>query len=119
MKKTKLGWLLALILGLTATAAVADEEEGKPARSGEEIAKNCVSCHGEKGISQNDMYPHLAGQHADYIVHALKDYKSGQRKDQVMKGMADTLSDSDIEAVAKYFASQDGLITPPLQPAAE
>lgn len=119
MRKTKLSWILALILGLTATAAIADEKEAEPARSGEEIAKACVSCHGEKGISQNDMYPHLAGQHADYIIQALRDYKSERRKNQIMKGMADTLSEADIEAVANYFASQDGLITAPRQPSAE
>ena len=51
-------------------------------------------------------YPNLAGQHADYIAQALKAYRAGQRKNPVMGGMATSLTDDDIEALARYYSSQ-------------
>lgn len=115
MKKTLLNCIGLLVLGLAANTVGAAEEEhsaAQPTRSGEEIAQACIACHGEKGISQSGMYPHLAGQHADYLMQALHDYQSGRRKNPIMGAMAATLSDADIEAVAHYFAAQEGLITP-------
>jgi cytochrome c553 len=52
------------------------------------------------------MWPHLAGQHAPYLVKQMKDFKSGARKDPVMAPMAKPLSDQDMENLAAYFASQ-------------
>jgi len=65
----------------------------------------CVACHGTDGIGVVSMYPDLAGQHADYIVQALKEYKSGARKNPVMAGMVATLKDSDMKSIAEYYAS--------------
>jgi cytochrome c553 len=50
------------------------------------------------------MYPSLAGQHEDYLVRALDEYKRGGRKNPIMKGFATNLSDEDIEAIAQYFS---------------
>lgn len=116
MKKTLLNCIGLLVLGLSASVVGAAEHEDsaavQPTRSGEEIAQTCIACHGEKGISQTGMYPHLAGQHAGYLAQALHDYQSGRRKNPIMGGMAASLSDADIEAVAQYFAAQEGLVTP-------
>jgi len=117
MKNNKLLFSLAVLMGLTATGVLAEEGSGKePARTGEEIAQTCVACHGAKGISSADIYPHLAGQHASYLVQALKDYKSGKRDNQIMQPMAAGLTEAEMEAVAEYYASMPGLTTAPRKP---
>jgi cytochrome c553 len=74
----------------------------------------CTACHGERGISVQAMYPNLAGQHKSYLMKALRDYRSGERRNPIMAGFAASLSDADIEAVSDYFSSQTGLFTPDL-----
>lgn len=76
--------------------------------AGKEKAKTCAGCHGEDGQSPNPMYPVLASQYADYLAHALRSYKNGQRKDPVMSTMAAPLTEEDMEDLAAWFASQKG-----------
>ncbi|HTD10886.1 MAG TPA: c-type cytochrome [Steroidobacteraceae bacterium] len=64
----------------------------------------CVSCHGTDGIGIMPTYPTLAGQHEDYLVRALDEYKKGGRKNPIMKGFATNLKDEDIEVIAHYFS---------------
>ena len=71
----------------------------------------CIACHGQNGISLSPVWPTLAGQHEDYLVHALNQYRDGTRKDPVMAPMAAALSDSDVELLAKYYSRLDGLET--------
>ena len=56
--------------------------------------------------------PVIAGQYADYIERALRDYRSGRRKNAIMGGFAGPLADANIKALAAYFAAQPGLYTP-------
>jgi len=84
--------------------------EGTPPQS----AQLCVSCHGVDGIAVAPIYPSLAGQHEDYIVRALNEYKHGGRKNPVMKQFAGNLKDEDIEQIAAYFSKlTPGLTTDP------
>jgi cytochrome c553 len=69
-------------------------------------AQTCVACHGNDGNGILPEYPNLAGQHADYIENSLKAYRSGQRKNAVMAGMAAALTDADIRELARYYSSQ-------------
>jgi cytochrome c553 len=69
----------------------------------------CAACHGADGRPVLPEYPNLAGQHADYIVQALKDYKAGKRKNAVMAGIVSSVKDEDIPAIANFYASQNGL----------
>ncbi|MCL4791002.1 MAG: c-type cytochrome [Gammaproteobacteria bacterium] len=78
---------------------------------GKEKAAACVACHGEGGRSQMPNWPVLAGQTADYLEHALHQYKDGERKDPIMGAQVAALSDADIRALASYFAAQPGLQT--------
>ena len=57
------------------------------------------------GVGIDDTYPKLAGQYADYMVQALKDYRSGARKNAIMAGFSATLTDEDIVNVAEYYAT--------------
>ena len=78
---------------------------GKPPGALPQAAQLCVSCHGQDGIAVAPIYPSLAGQHEDYLVRALNEYKHGGRKNPVMKGFAANLKDEDIAQIAAYFAS--------------
>ena len=74
-------------------------------------AAACAACHGQNGISLSPSWPTLAGQHEDYLVHALNQYRDGSRKDPVMAPMAATLNDETVLQIAKYFAGLEGLET--------
>ena len=76
-----------------------------------EAAQTCVACHGQNGISMSPAWPTLAGQHEDYLVHALNQYRDGSRKDVVMASLAAGLSDETVALLAAYFASLEGLET--------
>ncbi|WP_341675079.1 cytochrome c [Niveibacterium sp. SC-1] len=78
---------------------------------GKEKAAACAACHGADGNSASPMFPRLAGQHEDYITHALGEYKSGKRKDPIMSPNVAKLEKQDFEDLAAYFASQKGLAT--------
>ena len=81
---------------------------GDPA-AGQAKSKACAACHGADGNSASVEFPRLAGQYADYLVKALADYKSGARKNPVMAPLAASLSKRDMEDLAAYYASQQGL----------
>jgi cytochrome c553 len=71
----------------------------------------CAACHGADGNSADANFPRLAGQHADYLAKALRDYKSGERNNAIMKGFAATLSKKEIENLSAYFAAQKSPLT--------
>jgi cytochrome c553 len=96
--------MLALLASTTALAAPSGDIE-----RGKQKAQPCAACHGADGNKTlDDTYPRIAGQYADYIAHTLKDYKSGARKNAIMAGFAQTLSDQDIADLAVYFQSLEG-----------
>lgn len=74
------------------------------ASAGKTKAAMCAACHGAEGISPTGNYPNLAGQGAPYLEKQLHDFKSGERKDAIMAGMAAGLSDTDIEDIAAFYA---------------
>ena len=72
--------------------------------SGKSKSSMCISCHGVSGISSNQMWPNLAGQKRGYLIKALQDYKSGERKNAIMSGFAAGLFSSTIS-----LASDSGI----------
>lgn len=76
-----------------------------------EAAQTCVACHGQNGISVNPTWPTLAGQHEDYLVKALNQYRDGTRKEAVMTQMAAPLTDADVDLLARYYSRLKGLET--------
>ncbi len=91
----------ALVFAGTAQAA------GNAAAGKSKAAQVCAACHGPEGnkpaAPEN---PILAGQHQDYLLKALKDYKTGKRNNAIMKGFAASLSNQDMQDLAAWFASQ-------------
>jgi cytochrome c553 len=80
--------------------------DSKPVGAVPAPAQLCTSCHGANGVGITPQYPTLAGQHPDYIVRALEEYKKGGRKNPVMGGMAATVKDEDMAVIADYFSKQ-------------
>lgn len=108
--KTKLMFLSMLAAFISGPAAAG----GDPV-AGKDKAKVCAACHGQDGISQAPNFPHLAGQYSDYMVRALKDYKSGARKNPIMQGQVAPLSEQDMEDIATFFSKQSGLTAPTIK----
>lgn len=88
-----------------------DAAAGGTTAPGIEQTETCIACHGQNGISLSPAWPTLAGQHEDYLEHALNQYRDGSRTDPVMSQMAVALTDDDVEMLAEYYASLDGLET--------
>lgn len=100
-----------LFLTLSLIALASGAQAAGSIEAGKKKSQTCAACHGADGNSTTAEFPRLAGQHADYLVKALRDYKSGARKDPVMAGFAAPLTDQDREDLAAFFASQNGLNT--------
>lgn len=74
--------------------------------AGKNASAVCAGCHGADGNSVVPNFPKLAGQGAPYLLKQLNDIKSGARVVVEMTGILDNMSDSDMENMAAYFASQ-------------
>ena len=77
------------------------------AARGKVLSYTCLGCHGienYKNAYPTYSVPGLAGQHAEYIVAALKEYSSGERSHATMHVQAASLSDQDMEDIAAYFS---------------
>jgi cytochrome c553 len=97
--------LLALLIGFALAGAA--NAAGNAASGKEKAAQVCAACHGPEGNKPSDpTQPILAGQHYDYLVRALTDYKVGRRNNPIMKGFAAPLSKKDIEDLAAWFSRQ-------------
>ncbi len=95
---------IGLLAMTTASLAIADGNSD----AGQEKAYTCMGCHGAPGL--RNAYPayrvpKLGGQHAAYIVTALKAYRNKDRSHPTMQAQASTLSDDDMVNIAAYFAT--------------
>ena len=94
--------LILLGMALAGGAYAADAAKGQ-----KKAAEVCAACHGPDGAKPSAPdQPIIAGQHYDYLVRALGDYKNGRRQNPIMKGFAAQLSKQDIENLSAWFASQ-------------
>ena len=107
MMTTTLKLLAAALLFATNAAHAANLDAGK--QKAQEV---CQACHGMDGLSAaNAEYPKIGGQHRDYLAKALRDYKSGARKNAIMAGMAGALTANDIDNLAAYYSSQPAVLS--------
>jgi cytochrome c553 len=69
----------------------------------------CIACHGPQGTGNSPAgYPSVSHQHATYLAKTLRDYRSGTRKsdaelNQMMRNVAELLTDPEIQALANYM----------------
>ena len=96
-------WPILPVLALLAAATAHADAPARPARVG-----LCAACHGETGVATAPGIPHLAGQNREYLVAALRQYRSGERTAQAMRTVSGSLSDADIDALAAWYAAQAG-----------
>jgi cytochrome c553 len=105
MNATLRSLLAVTLLGATAAVGAADLKAGEA-----KAREVCQACHGLDGNSPTPDYPKLGGQRQDYLAKALRDYKSGARKNAIMAGFAGPLSLKDIENLAAYYAAQPAVL---------
>lgn len=82
--------------------AAGDKEHGRI------LAYTCAGCHGVTGYKNaypSYHVPRIAGQNEDYLVNALKEYRSGDRSHPTMRAQGESLSDQDIADIAAYLSS--------------
>jgi cytochrome c553 len=75
------------------------------AKAGRQKALQCQTCHGLDGLSKLPEAPNLAGQNEVYLVKALKDFRAGTRKNDMMSLVITNLKDADIADLAAYYAA--------------
>ena len=85
---------------------------GDAVAGGKRAVAVCSGCHGVIGSKTAfpEVYavPKIGGQQAGYIYSALKAYKSGERGNPTMKGLATALTDKEMRDVAAYYAADGG-----------
>jgi len=103
-----LSCLLSMALVSTATLAA----DAKPAAfkadiaKGQQLSQACQACHTADGSRGAPANPIIAGQHPEYLVKQLVEFKAGKRKNAVMSGMAAPLSEDDMKHIAAFYASK-------------
>lgn len=105
MKKVILGGLLATSLSGTVVVSVA--HAAGDSEAGGKKFYTCEGCHGVVGYTNaypTYNVPRLGGQHAEYVVAALKAYQDGERKHASMLGNSISLSEQDMQDIAAYVA---------------
>jgi cytochrome c len=105
---TRLTLIAPMLLAFALTLAIAGNAQ---AQDGKALftAKGCPACHGpDGGKPLGPGYPKTKGQDETYIINQIKAFKSGERKggqSALMAPMANTLSDAEAVAIAKYLSS--------------
>lgn len=67
----------------------------------------CAACHAPDGNSVITLNPKLAGQHSEYLLKQLTNFKDGARANAVMSGMVANLTPEDIQNLAAYFSAKN------------
>lgn len=97
----------AYFAALDAPAPLAEPPEPPPAIA-DHVAL-CAGCHGPDGNSIAPIFPKIAGQARDYLYQSLAAYKSGERQNELMLGIVQTLNDDDMRMLSAYYAQLSGL----------
>jgi len=103
--------LIASLIGAAALAALslsAHAQAAKPdlVKGAASYGQVCAACHAADGNSVIGANPKLAGQHPEYLVKQLQEFKSGKRANAVMSGMVASLSDDDMRNISYWLASK-------------
>src|SRR5215470_2828617 len=93
--------LAASIVALTAPGGAMAGD----ANAGRQKALQCQTCHGLDGLAKIPEAPTLAGQSEVYLIKALKDFRSGARRNDMMSLVIANLKDADIADLAAYYAA--------------
>lgn len=94
--------LLPMCLLCFASAALASKPSPE---KGKAISVLCATCHGNMGKAVDTSYPNLTGQNYQYLVQAIENFKTGERRNSIMQSITSGLSEKQIKDVAAYYAS--------------
>ena len=97
--------MITIWISLAIFTAGAIQADGDPA-AGQAKSQICAACHGLDGNSLMPQNPVLAGQVPGYIAQQLAQFKSGVRKNAIMAGMTQLLSEQDMQDIDAWFSSQ-------------
>ncbi len=98
---------LTALMALPVQAATpAPMAKPDPAKGQAISTQVCGACHTADGSRGSPANPIIAGQHPEYLVKQLQEFKAGKRNNPVMKGFSSTLSDDDMRNVAAFYASK-------------
>jgi cytochrome c553 len=103
--------IASAILACASTLALA---QGKPPAAvfkgdiakGQQLATTCLACHTADGSRGAPANPIIQGQHPEYLLKQLVEFKSGKRKNAVMQGMVAALSEEDMLHLSAFYASK-------------
>jgi cytochrome c553 len=91
---------------LCAAAAIAAlPSAAQDIAAGRRKAVACQACHGLDGLAKLPDAPHLAAQPAPYLERALRAYRGGERRNEVMSIAVKALNDEDIRDLAAYYSA--------------
>lgn len=102
---------IADIVAWVAASGTAEDDVDAEDLGALEVLQTCVGCHGSAGANITPAPPILSGQHRDYLVHALEQYKDQARGMTVMNSFAAALTDADMEQIAAFYSFREGLHT--------
>ncbi len=96
---------LASLAGATHAAETAASAP-EPAKGAAISSSVCAACHTSDGSRGSSANPIIQGQHSDYLVKQLAEFKAGKRDNAVMKAMASPLTEADMKNVAAFYSSK-------------
>lgn len=102
--------VIFLSTGLYGITIAAPPAKGDPAKARALVQEACAACHGADGNSADTHFPKLAGQHAEYLLREMKDYREGRRKSDIMAPMLASLSEDDLANVSAFYAQQEATV---------
>ncbi|HEY4264222.1 MAG TPA: c-type cytochrome [Micropepsaceae bacterium] len=107
MIKNHLPAVLIALIALAAPALAAETtSDPGPQREFHARMKVCEACHGQNGVPKTATIPIITGQQENYLAKQIHDFRSGDRKIEVMAWMADALSESELEPTVANFAKK-------------
>ena len=101
MKKTIIILATVLLASFSSSIIAAGDTE-----AGQTKSATCMGCHGLAGNSAIATFPKLAGQGEAYLLKQLQNFKSGERNNAIMAGVASLLSEQDMMDIAAYYSIQ-------------
>ena len=107
-------WVLMSLLAILASGAAGEQTD--EARARKIVGGVCFVCHGVEGDAASEVFPRLAGQHWEYTVKQLDNFKTGKRKSTAMAAMAAKLTAGEMEALGRYFEKMPVVPEPSKEP---
>ena len=76
------------------------------AQSIEEKTQVCAGCHGQEGKPVDKTIPIIWGQQPGYLYIQLRDFKRGDRKNEIMQPIVASMERQDMMDIAEYFSKK-------------